>query len=581
MYPVYLVLMGIALASMIGYVSQTLKHFYVRDTQQRLETHAKLFRALLHNSFPRAYQPEFEALCQTFGANLTSRITLILPSGLVIGDSHEDRARMDNHGDRPEIQAAFANRVGVSTRYSYTLKKEMMYVALPFVEAGQITGVVRAAMPVLTLDQTLTQMYAKIGLGGLIVALGAALISFFMVYRLNQPLEEIRQGAVQFARGELQHRIYTSGSQELQTLAETLNQMAAQLQERLGLITHQRNELETMLANMVEAVIVVDPDEHIVRCNQAAGKLFHLPEQTVKTRRIQEVIRNAEVHRFLKATLQSASAVEDLVVINGSSEQFLRAYGTRLQTPDGQIQGVLLVFHNITRLKQLENLRQEFVANVSHELRTPITSIQGFVETLQDGAIHDPENAAKFLTIIAHNANRLSKIIEDLLLLSKVEQDEDTGHVALVEENVTDVLRAALTACEQSARDKQITMTLDAPEPIAAMINADLLEQAVVNLLDNAVKYSEPHSAVQVRVAQQDHEVVISVADAGRGIPPEHLPRLFERFYRVDKARSRKLGGTGLGLAIVKHIAQAHQGTVTVESTVGKGSTFSIVLPCS
>ncbi len=580
-YPSYLLIIVAALAAVAFYISGALEESYLRETQRHLEAHIKLFQVMAHEPFSPEQQQQVDALCKTFGNTLGSRITVILPSGQVIGDSMEHPSQMDNHGDRPEILSAFADRIGVATRYSYTVKRQMMYVALPLKNGERIVGVARASLPVLTVQQTLSLIDKKIVLGGVVIAIFAAIISFGVAYWINRPLEDIRNGAEQFASGHLQHRIYPTGSQEFKLLAETMNQMATQLHDRFDQITQQRNELETMLASMTEAVVVVDPEERIVRCNQAAGTLFQIDVTAATNRSIQEVIRNADIQRFLKTTLNSEKPVEDLIEIDFEGEQFLRAYGTLLKNGEQLVQGALLVFHDITRLKQLENMRREFVANVSHELKTPITAIKGFVETLQTGAMEDTKTAPRFLEIIARNANRLENIIDDLLALSKIEQGEDSGQILLLRDNITDVLRAAMTACAPKSAEKEITVTLDAPASLYANVNADLLEQAVGNLLDNALKYSGAGSTIRIQGMRQHDQIVISVKDSGCGIPAEHLPRLFERFYRVDKARSRNLGGTGLGLAIVKHIIQAHQGAVTVESAVGKGSVFTITLPAA
>jgi len=341
----------------------------------------------------------------------------------------------------------------------------------------------------------------------------------------------------------------------------------------------QRNELEAVLANMVEAVITVDQDERIIRCNTAAAKLFGIAPEQISVRSIQEMIRNASIQRFVKKTFEAEGPHEDVLVLNFEQEQFLHVHGALLQREQGQSPEALFVFHDITRLKQLENIRREFVANVSHELRTPITSIVGFVETLQDGAIHDPENAKKFLKIIEKNAQRLNSIITDLLTLSRIEQGNEQEQIVLRRVRLKDVLESVILVCENRAEEHQVQLHLECPAGLWGNVNAPLLEQAIVNLVDNAIKYSDPGSSILLKAETKGQEMRIAVQDSGCGIPPEHLPRLFERFYRVDKARSRKLGGTGLGLAIVKHITNVHQGRVEVESTPGAGSAFSIILP--
>lgn len=561
------------------YASHSLKQFYLEQIREHLEAHARHFSTLIGANISPEDGQKIDSLCKSVGQQLSNRFTVILPSGLVIGDSMEDPARMDNHKNRPEIREALSDDLGVSKRFSHTVKQDMMYVAIPVRKGENTLGIVRASMPVETIKHTLSGMYREIAFIGIFVAILAAIISLVVSYRITKPLEEMRKGAIRFAYGDLHHRIYVSESHEIGILAETMNQMASQLEERIQTVTRQRNELEAVLTSMTEAVVIVDQKERILRCNQAAGKIFGFNPETIGDRSIQELIRNASIQRFVRRIFESDAPVEDVITLNASNERFLHTYGTLLQEAADQNPVALLVFHDITRLKQLENIRREFVANVSHELKTPITSIEGFIETLQDGAINDPENAARFLKIIERNANRLNAIIDDLLTLSKIEQDEEGKQILLQEGNIKDVLDAAVMICQNAAQEKNVTIEVQCANEILANINRDLLVQAVVNLLDNAIKYSDPGSSVNVRAMQGEHEVVLAVEDSGCGIPAEHLPRIFERFYRVDKARSRKIGGTGLGLAIVKHIANAHRGQAAVESTPGEGSTFSIIIP--
>jgi two-component system, OmpR family, phosphate regulon sensor histidine kinase PhoR len=279
--------------------------------------------------------------------------------------------------------------------------------------------------------------------------------------------------------------------------------------------------------------------------------------------------------------LASASPVDGDIQIRGMHDRWVSAHGTVLHDPQQGKIGVLIVLHDVTRLRHLEEVRRDFVANVSHELRTPITSIKGFIETLVDGAFEDKENAHRFLQIMLRQVNRLDAIICDLLTLSRIERSSEEQMIEVAREPIRGVLQAAIEMCEKRAIDKRVQIQLNCSSDLVGQINAALLEQAVVNLLDNAVKYSNPETVVEVRAACEGEELAIRVQDRGCGIEAQHLPRLFERFYRVDKARSRELGGTGLGLAIVRHIVLAHRGSVTVESTVGVGSTFCLRLPMS
>lgn len=579
-YLAFVVIIGSSLFGVVFYASHSFKDFYLRQTRETLEDHARQFRYLVNSRLSDpAQQSALDTLCKRLGAEIGVRFTLILPSGVVVGDSMEAPARMDNHAQRPEIQRALDGTLGMSSRYSYTLEQDMMYVAVPLEREQTIIGVVRAAMPVTVFQQTLTFLYQEITLAGILIALFAALLSLFLSRYITKPLQEIQRGAERYARGELYHRIHLAGSEEIGALAEALNQMASQLAERIQTVMRQRNELEAVLTNMVEAVITVDQEERIIRCNTAAAKLFGIPPQQISLRSIQEMIRNASIQRFVKKTFKAEGPLEDVLVLNFEHEQFLHVHGTLLQREEGQFSEALFVFHDITRLKQLENIRREFVANVSHELRTPITSIVGFVETLQDGALHDPEHAKKFLKIIEKNAQRLNSIITDLLTLSRIEQGKEQEQIVLRRVRLKDVLESVILVCETRAEEHEVQLKLECPAPIRGRVNAPLLEQAIVNLVDNAIKYSEPGNSVLLKAETKEQEIRIVVQDSGCGISQEHLPRLFERFYRVDKARSRKLGGTGLGLAIVKHITNVHQGRVQVESTPGVGSAFSIILP--
>jgi two-component system, OmpR family, phosphate regulon sensor histidine kinase PhoR len=404
-------------------------------------------------------------------------------------------------------------------------------------------------------------------------------VGFAISRWITRPIDDIRAGAERFAAGDLSGRIPVPESAEIGALAESLNSLARQLGEKIRDVEKQRNAQAAVLGSMVEGVLAVDQDERIININSAAGQLLHLSLVEARGRNLREVIRNPALQQFVARALASESPVEDDVVLHDDGETYVQAHGTRLRDEKSRGIGALIVLNDVSRLRRLENVRRDFVANVSHELKTPITSIQGFVETLQDGAVDKPEEARRFLGIIAKQSDRLSTIIEDLLQLSRIEQDSERGQIALETGALRGVLSAAVQACQIKADGKTVAIDLACDPALTAIINPTLLEQAVVNLLDNAIKYSEPGKSIRLEADASKGEIRISVQDRGCGIEREHLPRLFERFYRVDKARSRQLGGTGLGLAIVKHIVQAHQGRVTVDSTPGQGSTFTIHLP--
>jgi len=579
LYPSYVVIILISIVAVGIYVSTTLKNFYLRKTADDLEVEAHLIEREASATFSKENRKSLDALCKTLGRAASTRITMILPSGEVVGDSEEDPRMMENHAGRPEVKKALAGQTGISTRYSVTLQKEMMYVAIPVKKGGGIVGTVRVSIPIIAVDTALGAIYGKITLFGVFMIILTAAISLFIAKRISQPIGDLKRGAQRFAQGDLTHRLFVAGSKELGELTEALNKMALQLGEKIRLITEQRNELETILSAMTEGVLACDSNERIITLNQAAGTLLGVDLSAAKGHTVQEAIRNAGLQRFIGRIFLGEGEAEAEIVLHGPERKFLQVTGTVLRDSEGKGIGALIVLNDITRLRHLENIRREFVANVSHELKTPITSIKGYVETLQEGAIDDTENAPKFLEIIFKQADLLDALIDDLLSLSKIEQGAEQGEVHVAEEPVRRIIEAALEAHEAKARDRRIQVTLHCEVDVVVKANAQLLEQAVGNLLDNAIKYSEPGCSVEVDVIQGNGEVTITVSDCGSGIAPEHLPRLFERFYRVDKGRSRELGGTGLGLAIVKHIVQAHGGDVTVESAPGKGSAFTIHLP--
>ncbi|MHB1398793.1 MAG: ATP-binding protein [Trichloromonadaceae bacterium] len=578
LYPSYLLIVLLALTAVTWYFSSSLSSFYLQQSRQDLESRARLVEQQLLGRLSPADAPFIADLCNRLGRRSNTRITVLRETGEVLGDSAQEPGQMENHLARPEVQVALAGGIGNATRFSDTLQREMVYVAIPVLEGGHLTGIVRAAVAVTAIDEALQALYRQVALAGLAAAVLAAGLSLLVSRRLSRPLEEMQRGAQRFARGELGTPLEISGSEETQALGAALNRMAAELDDRIRTVLQQRNEQDAVLSSMVEGVLAVDSDERIIRLNQAAARFLGVQREAVQGRRIQEVVRKADLLRFVGRTLQSGEAVEGDIVLRDAEERYLQAHGTLLRGEKGQVIGALIVLNDVTRLHRLENVRRDFVANVSHELKTPITAIKAAAETLLDGAGEDPQGARRFTGIIAKQADRLNAIIDDLLALSRIEQG-DRESLPLNRTALRPVLEAALLACGISAHAKGVGINLFCSPELQAQINAPLLEQAVVNLLTNAVKYSEPKGTVVLDASEFQGRIMIKVQDWGCGIAPEHLPRLFERFYRADKARSRHLGGTGLGLAIVKHIVQAHGGEVIVHSTPGQGSVFSIALP--
>ncbi len=535
---------------------------------------------------------QLQELVKTFGTSADTRLTVIAGpdatvgvEGQVLADSEADPATMPNHNTptRPEVQAALNGRTGEVARFSETLKMRMIYVAIPvFSGAHQVIAVIRTALPLSQVNHALNVMTRRIVVGTLLVALAVALLGLVVSRSISERMRIIKRGAERFAGGDFAHEIHVSTTDEIGEVAVGLNAMGRQLSETIQTITEERNEREAVLAGMTEGVLAVDGQERIITINAAAARLLGVEPEQAQGRSIQEVVRNPELQVFVAAVLAGEEPVEGDVVVHAEQDQReLRVHGAQLKDGDGDAQGrgAVVVLNDITRMRHYEAIRRDFVANVSHEIKTPVTTIKGFAETLLDGALDDRNDAERFLRIIVGQADRLSAIIEDLLSLSSLESGSEGATISLERGSIRDVLQVALDVCEMKASARHITLALACPEDLYAEINPPLLEQAVVNLIDNAVKYSPEGSSVDVSAGVEAAGLSIRVKDAGRGIGREHLTRLFERFYRVDKARSRDMGGTGLGLSIVKHIAVAHGGWVAVESTPGLGSTFTITLP--
>ena len=577
-FPSFLLIILIIVIALSWYVSSSLKSFYLDETSSKLEARANLVREYILKKNLLNSKDLIEE-CQELAVLSNTRITVVSKNGKVLADSDENPYSMDNHSDRWEIIEALNGRTGTSVRYSYTLNQDMMYLAIPVYEKDVIIAVVRLSFPLIFIEETLWQIQKRIIIGGIIIAILAAFVSFFISRRISRPLERIRKGAERFARGKFDKKLYGRGSVEISSLAETLNTMAKQLDERIRTLSKQRNEQEAMLRSMVEGVIAVDMDERIILINKAAGNFFQISAKDCSKKLISEVIRNTSLQEFIRYALKSNKRTKTEITIFQEKDLVLEIRGSALQDVKGNQIGTLIVMNDITQFRQLESMRSEFVANVSHELKTPITSIKGFVETLQDGEVKDPDKIIQFLDIIAKQTDRMNAIIDDLLKLSRIEQQKESSDIQLSQNKICDIIIGAVQDCKSQTAQKRISINIDCDDNLSANINPLLLRQAIINLVDNSIKYSDTGSNIEITVFEKKKKIVISVRDWGCGISNEHHHRLFERFYRVDKARSHGLGGTGLGLAIVKHIAAIHNGKVSVESESGKGSTFSIHLP--
>ncbi len=510
---------------------------------------------------------------------LEIRLTLINSEGVVLGDSDVSEkalSTLENHRHRPEIEQAISRGYGQSVRYSSTVQMPMMYVARPFQK-----GVIRVAMPLSALTRSLAQLRHLLGAGLLIGALVAVTASFLLARRFSTPLRHLTRGVSQMAEGNLKVRVLVKGRDEMATLSRGFNELSEKLSDLVKKISEEKNQLQIILDSMVEGVMVLNSEGRILLANPAFQKIFSL-EMAPEGRTPLEVTRNPELQRVVADALAGRPAVECEIVIQKGLAQQIMVHASPLKTAEG-IVGSVLVFYDITDLRRLEHIRKEFVANVSHELKTPLTAIKGYTETLLEGALSDAENAKKFLQIIDHHANRLNQLIHDLLNLSKIESEEYTLRLEKIE--MEPFLNELKSTFQKELAAKKIHFQIFPSKVDSVWADSTALRQILFNLVDNAIKYSPPacrqagEATLTLRSEVLENVVRFCVEDTGPGIAPEHLSRIFERFYRVDSSRSRELGGTGLGLSIVKHLVQLHGGEVWAESELGKGSRFYFTLP--
>jgi len=535
------------------------------EISRRLEADAEMLQSLVRvNPEPGALQASLQGMSR----RLEVRFTVIEPDGRVIADSDRDPAGMDNHNGRPEVVQARAEGTGTQRRYSDTLHTEMLYHAALMPEMPG--RVLRVALPLTRVEEGVGSVYKKMFLGFVVIALVAAGVMFLVAREITQPLREIRLLADWVAAGDFTRKAQNRAPDEIGHVAAALNRMADELSARLEKLRSERAKLEAMISSMEEGVIPLDREGRIEAANAASRTLFELRDAP-------QGLRLWEVVRLPGLEEAAQKALRDRVAVRDSFEVGSRVLSVRLSpVTDGQ--GVVLVAHDITEDRRYDTLRREFVANVSHELRTPLSVVQGYTETLLEGAWKEEKSALEFLTIIDKNVRRLSAIVSDLLDLSKLESG---GHV--LEPRPVDV-KAMVERVTEAFRPVAERKRLELAQEVASgavSVRADsaLLERALSNLVDNALKYTPEGGRVRVAASLDGGQVSFTVEDNGMGIPEADLPRVFERFYRVDKSRSRDLGGTGLGLSIVKHIVQLHGGTIGVRSNVGAGSAFTLRLP--
>ncbi len=416
-------------------------------------------------------------------------------------------------------------------------------------------------------------------IAGAVCLIIVSLLTLVVKMAFLKPIQQMQKATEKITRGDYRTRVSLDRGHEFSELAENLNELSSELQNKLSKITRDKNELKAILSSMVEGVIVIGKDKKILLLSDPLRQMMELRSYETTGKPYWEVIRNQEINVLIEEAISQKKAVQKEITILSAADIYFNVQISPVLSEDSKdFWGIVAVFHDITNLKKLEQLKSEFVANVSHELKTPLTTIKGFIETLRDGAIYDKEKAHKFLDIIQKHAERLEYLVNDLLTLSAIESKEMEIH--LKKTPLGPILEAAIALCKSPLENRRHKLTLDLKKDLPRVnVDRQKMEQAFVNLLDNAIKFTQPGGSIAINTCQENGFVRVDFRDSGIGIPEQHLPRIFERFYRVDKGRSRELGGTGLGLSIVKHILQVHNGKITVQSRPGQGSVFSIFLP--
>lgn len=563
-------------ASLIVFLaSREIKKHYLTTLESNLEHQAELVKRMVTDLMTSEDVKEIDALVKVIGKKINTRITIIKKDGMVIGDSEKDPYKMENHSTRPEIIQALQDTVGSKIRYSSTIKENMLYVAIPIKENDKMLGVVRTSSFIPEIKKSLGTINQKIIYTTIVLAIFALLFSILSSRTFTKPIKEIANAAEKIKNGNFATRTFTKRKDELGELSNALNEMARELQRLFTNLNLEREELQAILSSMVEGLVVINKDGKIVLSNKQFLDIINVFNgKQIIEKTYWEIFQNIEINNFIKSIFQDGRAKicevrlgENIYLVSGCL------------TSDTIEKKLIIVLHNITEIKQVEKVKADFIANVAHELKTPLTSIKGYTETLEHELVSTfaATKQLHFLKIIKRNTDRLINIVSDLLILSNLESNQQSMEIKKVA--LKEIIADTVKIFDEQLKEKKLTLDINVSQKIPKM-NADpfLIEQMLINLIDNAIKYTEK-GIITLKVYQISDEIIIQVQDTGIGIPGKDILRIFERFYVVDKSRSREFGGTGLGLSIVKHIVLAHKGKIDVESEIGKGSKFIITFP--
>jgi two-component system phosphate regulon sensor histidine kinase PhoR len=577
---IFIAIITVVLTVNFLYLNNKLKNHILTRTKDNLKKQTQLAKVMIEKELPFVHQPySIDKLADKIGQSLDLRTTIINQAGVVLGDSELDGKELksvENHLMRPEIQEALREGEGLKKRFSETIGKDLIYYALPLKKEKAI-AIVRLSIPLSEVELISGKLKGILFFSFLAVFLLASGVSFLVALFITRPVKEISWVARGVAKGNLERRVSVKSLDEIGDLANAFNFMLDQINLKIDEVTASRSRLKAVLLSMFGGVMVTDKKGEIILVNDTLKKELQI-KQNPKRKFSLEVIRNIEIQEVIEQVLCEKSGIfsKEIIIDEPAKKTFLLHAAPVLK--EGRPDGAVLIFHDITELRRLENIRKDFIANLSHELRTPVTNIQGYAETLLAGAWQDEKNLKEFLNIIYSDTEKLAYLIKDILDLSKIESTDKPLKLDLV--NLNNLIRETVKNINKQANEKQIKLELNLDENISKIkVDKIQIQQAISNIIDNAMKYTPKQGEIKVSTTQFKDEVRIDISDTGIGIPERDLERIFERFYRVDKARSRKLGGTGLGLSIVKNIILNHNGKIWCKSTEEKGSTFSFTLP--
>lgn len=566
----YCAILLLALAAMELTMANAVRTNSIDSLRRSLEVQAEL----IGRSVPFRAPAPLDGLCGEFKQATHARVTVVAPDGRVLGDSDHESATMDNHLSRLEVQQARLEGTGATVRRSDTMGYDFLYVAKKIEYAGGTKGFIRLSVPLKDVDASVNFLRFKLILAVSIILAATGLFTFWQFERLRRLTGQVRDFALVLAKGDLGKRLLLRQGGEFDEIVESLNTMSAELKKSIAATEEERNRLAVILSNIPDALLISDA-RGVVRIASAASRSF-FGDAPLRGKLLAEVVRNREFFSLLDRVRRDRLPSEAEFTIGHPQERNCMARISPLSYAPGEISGHVVIFHDITQLKKLEQMRKDFVANLSHEIKTPIAAISGFTDTLLDGALDDREHARKFIEIIRDNSLRINRLVDDLMTISKIE----LGAIPVEKSAVAfeDAAETVLSLLRDKAREKGLSLAASIPPGFGTIeADRDRLIQILTNLVDNAIKFTES-GGVTFGIGEENSGRFIFVLDTGIGIPEKHLSRLGERFYRVDANRSRKLGGTGLGLAIVKHLVRAHKWDMRIESTAGKGTRIKILV---